>query len=86
VVLDVINVHRTSATYCSIGVKELYTIVEFCLMVLMITYIINKSKVLIPQKKVILVDFSIPVSALWFYCSKNLKNYLALQSFGFLRT
>jgi len=32
-----------------------------------------------------LVDFDYPISALWFYCSQTLLNYLAFQSFGLER-
>jgi len=49
---------------------------------LMRTYIISKTKVLLLQVKVTLADFGYPVYVLLLYCSLNFENYLALQSFN----
>jgi len=46
-----------SNTSCSIGVKEMYIVVKVWLRMFMKTYIIDKTKVLIAQEKVILADF-----------------------------
>jgi len=58
-----------SNTSCSIGVKVMYIVVKVWLRMFMKTYIIDKTKVLIAQEKVILADLVVlPILARPFGC------------------